>query len=225
MQNYVRAVELVHANVVAVSTASVSRLEALLSGVSLLMYAFKLAKIGTAAAAAAAAEAAFTSYHRNKMRGAAPDAKAPDLRFFALFFFVFDAIFTSLIVAVCWFAAQLAVDDHMSVVKDVAIDMAVCTLVSSATLIWMADIVQDKKYFEYKASSPRALRVIKYLALVVSATHAIIPYYYMAGPFYSRTLVVGMYKKQLDAKQEAAKRQQQQQQQQQQQAPQPAAVV
>jgi exonuclease VII small subunit len=199
MQNMMRAVELVHSNVLTVATSSVSRLEALLSGVSLVMYAFKLAKIGTAAAAAAAAEAAFLAYHRNRTLGAAPDARPPDLRYFVLFFFIFDALFSCLIVAVCWFAAQLAVDDHMSFVKDVAIDMAVCTLVSSATLVWMADIVQDKKYFEYKAASPRALRVVKYLALVVSATHAIIPYYYMMGPFYSKTLVIGMFKKKQEA--------------------------
>ena len=48
----------------------------------------------------------------------------------------------------------------------------------------MADIVQDRRYFDYQLAAPRALRVMRQLCFTVSGVHAAVPYFYLSGPFY-----------------------------------------
>jgi hypothetical protein len=56
------------------------------------------------------------------------------------------------------------------------------TLMVLASSIWVADIIQDKRYFMYKTSTTRATRVLKTIMFWLLVIHSITPYYYLTGP-------------------------------------------
>ena len=184
-----------------------SHLEMLKSKDTAVLYMFKLARIGTAAAAAFVATKTFQNHYVYAMSrsggvwetfagdgpppapgpGEAASARRPeppDLRWFAVSFLTFEAIFNAMLFAAAWFVLKLALEDAaMPVLYDLLFDTAVGMALTAASVIWVCDIVQDKRYFEYRVAVPRAMRVVRQLTTAIAAAHAAVPYFFLVGPF------------------------------------------
>ena len=162
------------------------------------VYMFKVARIGTAALAAYVATKTFQKHYvfamsRRSRTGPAylpsgepnPDASPPpDLKWFAGTFVLFDAIFNAILLLAAWFVLKLALGDKgQGVFYDLLFDTLIGMALTAASVLWICDIVQDKRYFEYRSAIPRAMRVVRQITTVVAAAHALVPYFFLVGPF------------------------------------------
>jgi hypothetical protein len=66
------------------------------------------------------------------------------------------------------------------------IDTVIGDIMTMISVIPIANILQNARYFEYKLASPRALRVLVELTRYIAGLHAITPYFYLTGPFYTK---------------------------------------
>jgi hypothetical protein len=162
------------------------------------IYMFKLARAGTAALAAYVATKTFQKQYifamsRKSQTGPAylpngepnPDAiPPPDLKWFAGTFGLFDSIFNAMLLTAAWFVLKLSLADKGDgVFYDLMFDTLIGMMLTAASVFWICDIVQDKKYFEHMSAIPRALRVVRQITTVVAAAHAAVPYFFLVGPF------------------------------------------
>jgi hypothetical protein len=162
------------------------------------IYLFKVARVGTAALAAFVATKTFQKQYifamsRRSQTGPAylpsgepnPDVTPPpDLKWFAGTFVLFESIFNVILLIAAWFVLKLALaENSQGVFYDMLFDTLIGMSLTAASVTWICDIVQDKKYFEYRSAIPRAMRVVRHITTVVAAAHALVPYFFLVGPF------------------------------------------
>jgi hypothetical protein len=111
----------------------------------------------------------------------------PDLKWMVVTYMTINALFDACLVAIIFFISSvmpLSID--MNLVKDFMVDTVAGTLMTLASAIPIADIIQDRRYFEYAEAAPRALRLMQNILWSLSSLHATVPYFYLTGPFYSQ---------------------------------------
>jgi hypothetical protein len=147
------------------------------------LYALKAMRVATAYAAGFIAARIFENAYVNAMTATKPTV--PDLKWLVVIYFTFVALFDGAFMLMLWLLQRLQVGNISSnVIKDFMIDTFVANALAMSSLVWMADIVQDRRYFEYQLTAPRAVRVMRQLCFAVSGVHAAVPYFYFTGPFY-----------------------------------------
>jgi hypothetical protein len=187
-----------HASVIETVGSPSSHIDALRSKDTGVLYLFKLARIGTAAAAAFVATKTFENHYVYAMSrsggvwetfsgGGNPKISKPappDLKWFAASFLMFETIFNTMLFTAAWFILKLAVDEGAeSIFYDLVFDTVIGMALTASSVVWLCDIIQDKRYFEYRVAVPRAMRVIRQLTTAVSAAHSAVPYFFLVGPF------------------------------------------
>jgi hypothetical protein len=106
-----------------------------------------------------------------------------DLRWYVVIYASFQFIFDIIALIVMYFVRRI--DPEVvsgALILDYAFDALIVTLMVLASSIWVADIIQDKRYFMYKTSTTRATRVLKTIMFWLLVIHSITPYYYLTGP-------------------------------------------
>lgn len=148
-----------------------------------LLYALKLSRIGLIFAAAYITSRMFENVYVDRMSSKDPDA--PDLKWFAGSFLVICILFDLLVLGFAYFVSKaLPTQLDLRIIKDFAVDTLVAHTMSGMTLFPLADVIQDKRYFDYQVTAMRALRLMRQLCFSIEGFHAITPYFYLTGPFY-----------------------------------------
>jgi hypothetical protein len=149
------------------------------------LYALKGVRVLLLFAATTVSTRMFENVYAESM--ASKDPVPPDLKFYVVMFMAFNVLFDGVLLGALLLLSKLlplAVDT--AVIKDLAVDTAVCHTMVGISLVPMADIIQDKRYFEYKSSSPRAMRLMKQMSMALGGLHALVPYFFLTGPFYTQ---------------------------------------
>jgi hypothetical protein len=145
------------------------------------MFALKAFRAANAYAAAFISQRMFYNMYIESVNSSKPTV--PDLKWFVGVYMAFLLLFDAFFLGVLWFLRRMDIGNvTASLVKDFLVDTLISDAMIASTLLWMAAVIQDKRYFEYRASAPRALRVMRQLAFYVSASHAVVPYFYLLGP-------------------------------------------
>jgi hypothetical protein len=148
-----------------------------------LLYALKIARIGLLFSASFVSTKAFETLYTERMSAKQPDV--PDLKWLVASFILFAGLFDFLLIAVCYMVSSILPDKLDSrVISDFAVDTLVAHTMAALSLFPIADIIQDSRYFDYQVHAPRALRLMKQICFSLSSFHALIPYFYLTGPFY-----------------------------------------
>ena len=172
-----------HAEVVKAVTVKHTAVSALRSRDAMPLYVLKLMRVGTAYAASFVAARLFDTMYVNSVNGG--KTAVPDLKWMVVAYMSFLALFDGAFLAVLWMLRRFDLGGIRSgLVKDFVVDTFVADALAFSSLLWMADVVQDRRYFEYQLAAPRALRVMRQLCFTVSGVHAAVPYFYLSGPFY-----------------------------------------
>lgn len=173
-----------HEKIAMMITSGVTGPGAVLQSMNILpLYALKAMRIATAYAASFVAARLFENAYVNAMATNKP--VAPDLKWLVVVYFIFIALFDGALVLMMWLLKRLELGDiNPNIIKDFMVDTFVANALALASLMWMADVVQDRRYFDYQLTAPRAVRVMRQLCFAVSGVHALVPYFYFTGPFY-----------------------------------------
>ena len=147
------------------------------------LYVLKLCRLGLAFASSFVTLRIFENAYVERM---AKNAETPpDLKWMVVTFMAMQAVFDLCLIGVCYFVSSvLPVSLDSSVVKDFMVDTLAATTMTTVSVFPIADIIQDRKYFEYSVTAPRALRLMKQIMWSLTSIHAIVPYFYLTGPFY-----------------------------------------
>lgn len=65
---------------------------------------------------------------------------------------------------------------------DFLFDTVAVYLLVFASAVWIADIIQDKKYFDYRNNPQKAVNILRDITLWVLVLHGMAPWFYTAGP-------------------------------------------
>ena len=148
-----------------------------------LLYALKIARIGMIFSASFISTRAFETLYAERM--SSKKADVPDLKWLVAAFVIFTVLFDFVLLGVIYFVSIILPDKlDNSLVYDFAVDTFVANTMAAISLFPIADIVQDSRWFDYQVQAPRALRLMRELCFSLSAFHALIPYFYLTGPFY-----------------------------------------
>ena len=147
------------------------------------LYALKLSRLGLLFSASFVATRVFNNIYVERASVKEPDV--PDLKWMAFAFMVTAMLFDGVIVGIAFFLSSIVPTRlDRAVVKDLLIDTVVAHTMTGLSLFSIADVIQDKKYFDYQVAAPRALRLMRQMCFTLSGFHALIPYFYLTGPFY-----------------------------------------
>ena len=183
VQQTLAEIERFHANLFIEISQPVDKLKVLLSSTSGVIYAFKLAKAAVSVASSYASQKLFDGLVKRVTGGEGSGSR--DLRWFVAVYAAFDVLFSLAILAVSWIVLRSTTDDYGDILKDIAVDFSVTTLMVCASLVWISDIVQDTRYFGYRDEPERAIRILRNLASTLGVVHGVLPYFFLVGPFYT----------------------------------------
>lgn len=148
------------------------------SGTTAALYGLKLLGIAASYAASHASASVFMTLHE---AGGDDPERRPDLRWQAGIF-VFLSLLFNLLFSGCLYVLFLlgvpGIDIRIIWLHIIDAVLAHCAVL--ATLLWMADTLQSRFYFEYETDSARASRLLRQLCVAVIMLHALIPYYSIA---------------------------------------------
>lgn len=148
-----------------------------------LIYALKLSRLGLLLAASHIASRVFENIYTERMSTQEP--KMPDLKLVVVAFMVIAVAFDLLVLGVAYFLAKILPSSiDMQLIKDFAVDTLVAHTMAGISLFPLADVIQDKRYFDFQITATRALRLMRQLCFTTAAFHALVPYFYLTGPFY-----------------------------------------
>jgi hypothetical protein len=172
-----------HIAVIKAVTSKHTAASALASEAVMPLYFLKAMRVGSAYAAAYVAARLFENVYIGSMAAAKP--AVPDLKWMVVAFTAFQLLFDGALLAMLWLVRRFDIGGvSVGLAKDFAVDTFVASVLSLSSLLWMADVVQDRRYFEYQLAAPRALRVMRQLCFGVAGVHACVPYFYFSGPFF-----------------------------------------
>jgi hypothetical protein len=147
-----------------------------------ILYFFKSLRVAVSWLAFYLADKLFTEYY-TKNKNAAANPKTVDLRWFVAIYASFQLVFDIIALVVMYFVRRIDPDVVSgSLMLDYAFDTTVVTLMVLASSIWVADIIQDKKYFAYRTAGKRAVRSLRTIMVWLIVLHSLVPYFYIAGP-------------------------------------------
>ena len=148
-----------------------------------LMYALKMSRLGLLLAASYVASRVFENIYVERM--SVKDPKMPDLKWVVFAFMVTATVFDLVVLGVAYFVAKIlprSID--MRLIQDFAVDTLVAHTMAGISLFPLADVVQDRRYFDFQITASRALRLMRHLCFATAGFHALVPYFYLTGPFY-----------------------------------------
>jgi hypothetical protein len=147
----------------------------------IMIYMLKSLRVAVAWLAFYLADTLFKDYYIKQKYG--KKETIVDLRWYVVIYASFQFIFDIIALIVMYFVRRI--DPEVvsgALMLDYAFDAFIVTLMVLASSIWVADIIQDKRYFMYKTSTTRATRVLKTIMFWLLVIHSITPYYYLTGP-------------------------------------------
>lgn len=149
---------------------------------ALMLYLFKSLRVAVSWLAFYIADKLFTEYY-TKGKNAAANPRTVDLRWYVAIYASFQFVFDLIALVVMYFVRRIDPDVVSgALILDYTFDSAVVTLMVLSSSVWLADIVQDKKYFEYRTSGKRAVRSLRTVMVWLLILHSLVPYFYFAGP-------------------------------------------
>ena len=148
----------------------------------LMIYLFKSLRVASSWLAFYLADKLFTEYYR-KNKSAAANPKTVDLRWFVAIYASFQLAFDLIAMVVMYFVRRIDPDVVSgALILDYAFDSVMVTLLVLSSSVWVADIIQDKKYFSYRTNGKRAVRALRTIMVWLLILHSLAPYFYFAGP-------------------------------------------
>lgn len=148
-----------------------------------LLYALKISRIGLLFSASFVSTRVFETLYTERMSSKQPDV--PDLKWLVAAFVAFSVMFDIMLIGVAYLVATILPDKLDSrVISDFAVDTIVAHTMVALSLFPIADIIQDSRWFDYQVHAPRALRLMRQICFSLSSFHAVVPYFYLTGPFY-----------------------------------------
>eukprot|EP00873_Tetraselmis_striata_P033835 jgi/Tetstr1/454099/TSEL_041018.t1 len=179
----INEVEAVHRDILRKVTKPIGVLQSLERFDIVTIYALKVSRLGLLYAAAHMASRVFNNVYVDRM--STKDPEMPDLKWMVAAFFLTAMAFDLIVMGVAYFVAKILPSSvDMSVIKDFAVDTLAAHTMAAISLFSFADIIQDKRYFDFQVTAVRALRLMRQLCFWMSAFHAVVPYFYLTGPFY-----------------------------------------
>ena len=147
-----------------------------------MLYLFKCLRVASSWLAFYLADKLFTEYYK-KTKNAAANPKTADLRWFVAIYASFQLVFDLIAIVVMYFVRRIDPDVVSgALILDYAFDSAVVTLMVLSSSVWVADIIQDKKYFGFRAEGKRGVRALRTIMVWLLVIHSLAPYFYVAGP-------------------------------------------
>lgn len=147
-----------------------------------ILYVFKSLRVAVSWLAFYLADKLFTEYY-TKNKNAAANPKTVDLRWFVAIYASFQLVFDIIALVVMYFVRRIDPDVVSgSLMLDHVFDTTIVTLMVLASSFWVADIIQDKKYFAYRTAGKRAVRSLRTIMVWLLILHSLVPYFYIAGP-------------------------------------------
>ncbi|AUF82648.1 hypothetical protein TetV_566 [Tetraselmis virus 1] len=147
------------------------------------IYILKLCRIGMAFAASFVSTRIFENAYVERL--SKNTNEPPDLKWMVVMYLALQSIFDLILIGVTYLVSTvMPMQLDIAIIKDFMVDTVAGMSMTMISAFPIADIIQDRKYFEYNTNSPRALRLLKNLLFSVSVIHAVIPYFYLTGPFY-----------------------------------------
>ena len=151
-------------------------------GAIVMLYLFKSLRVASSWLAFYLADKLFTEYY-NKNKNAAANPKTVDLRWFVAIYASFQLVFDLIAIVVMYFVRRIDPDVVSgALILDYVFDSAVVTLMVLSSSVWVADIIQDKKYFGYRTNGKKAVRALRTIMVWLLVLHSLAPYFYAAGP-------------------------------------------
>ena len=152
------------------------------TGAFSLLYLFKCLRVLSSWLAFYLADKLFTEYYK-KNKNAAANPKTADLRWFVAIYASFQFVFDLIAIVVMYFVRRIDPDVVSgALILDYAFDSAVVTLMVLSSSVWVADIIQDKKYFGFRTGEKRGVRALRTIMVWLLVIHSLAPYFYFAGP-------------------------------------------
>lgn len=144
----------------------------------------------------------FFEFYKQKSKSAAAEgAKEPkvlDLKWFVAIYITLQILFDAILVLAMWIVGKLDPDfSSGGLLLDYMFDALIITLMVAASTFWIADVLQDMRYFSYRTNAPRAIRILKSLMQWIILINTAIPYFDLIGPRFL--------KKEIDSNKEEAK--------------------
>nr|WRJ69906.1 hypothetical protein TetV2_00461 [Oceanusvirus sp.] len=147
------------------------------------LYVLKLCRVGLAYAASFVSARIFENIYVDRLKE--DNEGAPDLKWMVVTHLALAAVFDGCLVAMTYFVSSvMPMSLDMNLVKDFMVDTVAGITMTLVSAFPISDIIQDRRYFEYAETAPRALRLMKNILWSLSSLHATIPYFYLTGPFY-----------------------------------------
>lgn len=153
------------------------------SAVSML-YGMKVLRVSVSWLAFYLANKLFMDYYNKQISATSP--KVVDLRWYVVIYASFQLVFDIMALVVMYFVRRI--DPEVvpgALMLDYVFDTAIVTMTVLASAIWVADIIQDKRYFSYQTRAPRAVRALRTIIFWLLVFHSLAPYFYLAGPNFS----------------------------------------
>eukprot|EP00873_Tetraselmis_striata_P026996 jgi/Tetstr1/447260/TSEL_034697.t1 len=149
-----------------------------------MMYALKVLRVGVSWLAFYLANKLFMDYYNKQISATSP--RVVDLRWYVVIYASFQLVFDIMALIVMYFVRRIDPDVVSgALMLDYVFDTVIVTMMVLASAIWVADIIQDKRYFSYQTRAPRAVRALRTIIFWLLAFHSLAPYFYLAGPNFS----------------------------------------
>lgn len=161
-----------------------------------MIYVLKTLRVAVAWLAFYLADTLFKDYYIKQKYG--KKETIVDLRWYVVIYASFQFVFDLIALVVMYFVRRI--DPEVvsgALMLDYAFDAFIVTLMVLASSIWVADIIQDKRYFMYRTSTTRATRVLKTIMFWLLVIHSVTPYYYLAGPNFTGSANASMFDKKI----------------------------
>jgi hypothetical protein len=149
-----------------------------------MLYGLKVLRVSVSWLAFYLANKLFMDFYNKHISAITP--KMADLRLYVVIYASFQLVFDTMALVVMYFVRRIDPDVIPgALMLDYVFDTTIVTMMVLASAIWVADIIQDKRYFAYQTRAPRAVRALRTIIFWLLIFHSLAPCFYLAGPNFS----------------------------------------